>query len=65
MVVLVLLSVDPNLVKPGWMPLVLVLLIGLVMFFLWRSMLRHIRNIRMSENAQSQPEDLGRSSSDH
>lgn len=41
----VLLEVDPNLVQPGWAPLVVVLLLGVVLFFLGRSMLKQFRKI--------------------
>lgn len=42
---LVLLEVDPNLVRPGWTPLVVVVLLGIALFFLGRSMLRQFRKI--------------------
>lgn len=41
----VLLDVDPNLVRPGLAPFVVVLLLGVVLFFLGRSMLKQFRKI--------------------
>ena len=42
---MILLEVDPNLVRPGWTPLVVVVLLGIVLFFLGRSMLKQFRKI--------------------
>lgn len=41
----VLLEVDPNLVRPGWTPLVVLILLGIVLFFLGRSMIKQFRKI--------------------
>jgi hypothetical protein len=41
----VLLGVDPNLVRPGWTPLVVLILLGIVLFFLGRSMLKQFGKI--------------------
>ena len=40
-----LLEVDPDLVRPGWTPMVVVLLLGLVLFLLGRSMLKQFGKI--------------------
>lgn len=40
-----MLEVDPNLVRPGWAPLLVVALLGIVLFFLGRSMLKQFRKI--------------------
>jgi hypothetical protein len=42
---MMLLEVDPNLVRPGWTPLVVILLLGVVLFFLGRSMLKQFGRI--------------------
>lgn len=42
---MVLLEVDPNLVRPGWTPLIVLVLLGLVLFFLGRSMLKQFGKI--------------------
>jgi hypothetical protein len=40
-----LLEVDPDLVRPGWTPLVVVVLLGIALFFLGRSMMKQFRRI--------------------
>lgn len=42
---MMLLEVDPNLVRPGWTPLVVVVLLGIVLFLLGRSMLKQFGRI--------------------
>lgn len=42
---IVLLGIDPDLVRPGWTPLLIIVLLGIVLFFLGRSMLRQFRKI--------------------
>ena len=42
---MMLLEVDPNLVRPGWTPLVVIVLLGIVLFFLGRSMMKQFRRI--------------------
>lgn len=42
---MMLLEVDPNLVRPGWTPLVVLVLLGIVLFFLGRSMLKQFGKI--------------------
>jgi len=42
---MVLLEVDPNLVRPGWTPLVVLVLLGIVLFFLGRSMIKQFGKI--------------------
>jgi hypothetical protein len=42
---MVVLEVDPNLVRPGWTPLVVVVLLGIVLFFLARSMIKQFGKI--------------------
>lgn len=40
-----LLAVDPNLVQPGWTPLLVIVLLGVVLFLLGRSMLKQFGKI--------------------
>src|SRR5689334_10320362 len=42
---MMLLEVDPNLVRPGWTPLVVIVLLGVVLFFLGRSMIKQFGKI--------------------
>jgi hypothetical protein len=42
---MVVFEVDPNLVRPGWTPLVVVVLLGIALFFLGRSMMKQFRKI--------------------
>jgi hypothetical protein len=50
---MILLEVDPNVVKPGWTPLVITLLLLGAMVFLYLSMRKQFRKIRTSEDAES------------
>lgn len=59
---LVVLAVDPNLVRPGWSPLVVTLLLGAVLFFLARSMMRQFRKIDVP--ADSDASDVGDSTAE-
>ncbi|MFP5282865.1 MAG: hypothetical protein ACLGIF_05375 [Actinomycetes bacterium] len=43
------LEVDPNLVRPGWMPLLIILLLGVVMVFLYLSMRKQFRKINLPD----------------
>lgn len=44
---MVLLEVDPNLVQPGWTALLVIVLLGIVLALLGRSMKRQIGRIRV------------------
>ena len=55
---MILLDVDPNLVKPGWTALVVVLLLGVAMVFLYLSMRKQFRKIRVSEDEAADDEAL-------
>lgn len=46
---MILLDVDPNVVEPGWAPLLITILLGIVMVFLYFSMRKQFRKIRMPE----------------
>jgi hypothetical protein len=50
---MILLEVDPNVVKPGWMPLLITLLLLGAMVFLYLSMRKQFRKIRTSEYDES------------
>lgn len=55
---MILLEVDPNLVRPGWTPLVVVLLLGIVLFLLGRSMLKQFRKIDVPADHQRPSESV-------
>jgi len=42
---MLLLELDPNVVKPGWIPLLITIGLALVMVLLFRSMRRHFRRV--------------------
>lgn len=44
-----LLEIDPNVVKPGWTPLLIIVALGIVMVFLFFSMRRQFRNINLPD----------------
>jgi hypothetical protein len=50
---MILFDVDPNVVQPGWAPLFIVLLLGIVMVFLYFSMRKQFRKIRLPEDEES------------
>ena len=52
---MMLLEVDPNLVRPGWTPLVVIVLLGIVLFFLGRSMLKQFRRIDVPADHETDP----------
>ena len=53
---MILLEVDPNLVKPGWMPLIITILLILAMVFLFFSMRKQFRKIKIEPTETEQPE---------
>ncbi len=55
-------AVDPAKVKPGWIALVIVLLMGLATFLLWRSMNRQLKKVDFEDG--SRPQDEGTSQAD-
>ena len=61
---MILLDVDPNVVKPGWTALVVVLLLGVAMVFLYLSMRKQFRKIRVPEDEASDNADNSASSDD-
>jgi hypothetical protein len=50
---MILLEVDPNVVKPGWMPLIITLLLLGAMVLLYLSMRKQFRKIRTPEDDES------------
>jgi hypothetical protein len=54
---MILLDVDPNVVKPGWTPLLVVLLLGIAMVFLYLSMRKQFRKIRTPDDIAKEAED--------
>jgi len=44
---MILLDIDPNLVKPGWTPLIITLLLAVAMVLLFLSMRRQFRKINV------------------
>ena len=47
---MILLDVDPNIVRPGWTPLFVVLLLAAAMVFLYLSMRKQFRKIRTPDD---------------
>jgi hypothetical protein len=55
---MILLEVDPDLVKPGWTPLIITVLLGIAVVLLFFSLRRQFRNIsipREDEDDESAP----------
>jgi len=50
---MILLEVDPNWVKPGWILLLTILLLAAAMVFLYLSMRKQFRKIRVPEDDES------------
>ena len=44
---MIVLDIDPNVVKPGWTPLIIILLLAAVMVLLYRSMRRQFSKIEV------------------
>ncbi len=44
---MIVLAIDPNVVKPGWTPLIIILVLAAVMVFLYRSMRRQFSKIQI------------------
>jgi hypothetical protein len=52
---MMLLEVDPNLVRPGWTPLLVIVVLGIVLFFLGRSMLKQFGRIDVPADHEADP----------
>ena len=61
---MMLLEVDPNLVRPGWTPLLVIVLLGIVLFFLGRSMLKQFGRIDVPADHSADPATGDAASSD-
>ena len=51
---MIFLELDPNVVKPGWTALIVILLLGIAMVFLFLSMRRQLRKISIP---RQEPDD--------
>jgi hypothetical protein len=51
---MILLDVDPNVVKPGWTAFLVVILLGIAMVFLYLSMRKQFRKIRTPDDETSE-----------
>jgi hypothetical protein len=54
---MILLDVDPNIVRPGWTPLFVVLLLAVAMVFLYLSMRKQFRKIHTPDDVADRTED--------
>jgi hypothetical protein len=53
---MILLELDPDVVKPGWTPLIITLLLGIAMVLLFLSMRKQFRKINIpGEKADEEP----------
>jgi len=57
-----LLDIDPNLVRPGWIPLLITIVMALVLVLLFRSMRRQMGRIRVPERPEQRDAEAGTSS---
>ena len=53
---MILLEVDPSLVRPGWPALIVVTLLAMAMVLLFFSMRKQFRNIRIEPTETEKPE---------
>jgi len=53
---MMLLDIDPNVVKPGWTPLVITIVLALVMVLLFFSMRRQFRKINVPTDSADETE---------
>lgn len=56
---MMLLDIDPNLVKPGWTPLVILIVLALIMTLLFFSMMKQFRKINVPGDAEPVPAEPG------
>lgn len=63
---MILLELDPNIVKPGWTPLLILVGLGVVMALLFRSMRRQFRRVdaHWPEEAAAAAERHGRAATE-
>jgi hypothetical protein len=55
---MILFELDPNLVKPGWTPLIITLLLGVAMVLLFLSMRRQFRKISIPRSDEVDEQEL-------
>ncbi|GAA1129480.1 hypothetical protein GCM10009630_29230 [Kribbella jejuensis] len=48
-------EIDPNVVKPGWVALLIVLALGVATFLLWRSMAKQLKRIDVDRAGADAP----------
>lgn len=48
-------EIDPNVVKPGWVALLIVLALGAATFLLWRSMAKQLKRIDVDRAGADAP----------
>jgi hypothetical protein len=53
------LAVDPAKVKPGWLALVILSLMGLATFLLWRSMNHQLKKVNFEEKNRAEAKGNG------
>ena len=56
---MILLEVDPNLVQPGWTPLIITVLLALAIVLLFFSMRRQVRRITVPPTEPESPRSRG------
>jgi divalent metal cation (Fe/Co/Zn/Cd) transporter len=61
---MILLDVDPSVVKPGWTALIVVLLLAVAMVFLYLSMRKQFRKIRTPDDVADESEQVEDSASE-
>jgi hypothetical protein len=54
---MMLLDIDPNVVKPGWTPLIITILLAVTMVLLYISMRRQFRKIHLPDEQASTSSD--------
>ena len=52
-------EIDPNVVKPGWVALLIVLALGVATFLLWRSMAKQLKRIDVDRDGADDPAPSG------
>ena len=50
------LELDPNVVQPGWTPLIITVLLGIAIVLLFFSMRRQVRKINIPSDETDQPD---------
>jgi hypothetical protein len=53
---MIVLDLDPNVVQPGWTPLIITVLLGVAVVLLFLSMRRQVRKINIPREEADQPD---------